>query len=565
MKADRDSSVNRRRKAAQLLRTKPTAWPLSSKVILALALALLPMGVLALIAAIDAYQELRDNQQQVVIGRLDTLRQTVEASLDQDFSMLQALLLTEPRGAGPSADCNRLLARAAQFDSQISAIVRLNATGRTVCASGPQSPVPVMLNTARSLPDGGARFIRRVLVDEQGPTRDLMLAVRDNGVMSSGDTVVARIPQESAARFINPRSVQPHEVVQLRHGSRVIATWGDASALPASRLSEETPSESSDDSWLVRTADLGTDKLHLALYAPAPRLTTNQALIIALPALMWLSALGIGWLAIDRLVVGPLIQMRRSVERYASGDATVRLGAHNYATQEMAHLGAAFDRMADQIDSHEEELRSALTTQKRLTREVHHRVKNNLQIVSSLLSLQSRDAGSPEVANAYATIQKRVNALALVHRWLYDDEAMRGVDLRSLANDLCAGLEQSIAAFEGVQISIASDVERIYVGQDTAVPLAFLITELVTAAARLSKEPTLAMRIAARTTDSKASLSIEAPVFRGADVFATGSSDPSARIVQGMARQMRSKLNHDPVKGSYTIEFPRAPAGAAQV
>jgi two-component sensor histidine kinase len=272
---------------------------------------------------------------------------------------------------------------------------------------------------------------------------------------------------------------------------------------------------------------------------------------------MWAVAVTIGWAAINWLVVRPLGRLQRGVDRYAAGDASVRLGGA-FVSHEMEQFGTAFDRLADQIDAHEGELRDALATQKKLTREVLHRVKNNLQIVSSLLSLQSRDATSPEVAYAYATIQKRVNALALVHRWLFDDEAMRGVDMKSLTHDLCAGLEQSVAQAEGANISITADVERIFVGQDTAVPLAFLITEFVTAAARLGDKAPQALRVSARAEGERAALTFEAPPFRGRDPFAQGSGDPAARIVQGMTRQMRSKLVHDAARGRYSIDFPVA-------
>ena len=85
-----------------------------------------------------------------------------------------------------------------------------------------------------------------------------------------------------------------------------------------------------------------------------------------------------------------------------------------------------------------------------------------------------------------------------------------------------------------------------------------LVGELVTAAARLDGGAT-AMRVTARADGPRAILSIESSSFRGEDAFAIGSSDPSARIVQGMARQMRSALTHEAVEGRYTIEFPLAP------
>ncbi len=300
------------------------------------------------------------------------------------------------------------------------------------------------------------------------------------------------------------------------------------------------------------------------LHGANPTLSASQALTIALPILMWLVALGIGWLVANRFIVRPLTNMRLVVERYAAGDKALRLGGTAYFSREVAALAAAFDGMADDIAAHDQELDAALAEQKRLTREVHHRVKNNLQIVSSLLSIQSRDAANAEVAHAYALVQTRVAALAIVHRWMYDSESPgggTGVDLKALVTDLAGGLEQSLAATERVAVSISAAVERLFVGQDTAVPLAFLITELVTYAARVGAPDALAAVVTASQQDGRATLRVAAPVFAGADPFAD-AVHPSGRIVKGMARQLRSPLVHDAAAGSYSIVFalPAAPS-----
>lgn len=554
------------------MRARPSTWPLSIKVIVALALALLPLGILAIIAAVDTYRDVRNAQTNIAASRLAALERTLRANLDEDLVLVQTLLLMDVSTPPLRANCADMLTRAAQFDTRINALARIDASGRLICASA-GAPLP-STSLARSLlttpPEAATRFAQAVVVDEGSTERDLLLVVRDNSAASVGHALLARIPRRAVQTMLDVSALDPGEMLRLTIADEVVATWGaaeDAGLLDTLRASARHSSDQvvqrvdtpDGRQWFYGADSLAVSEARLAFARPAEQLTITQALSIAFPALMWLAALLIGWLAIDRLVVGPLVQMRRAVERYGAGDPTVRLGLQDYDTQEMAMLASSFDRMADQITSHEDELRGALATQKRLTREVHHRVKNNLQIVSSLLSLQSRDARSPEVAAAYAMIQKRVNALALVHRWMYDDETMQGVDLRSLANDLCAGLEQSVGASGNRQVSINSDVERIYVGQDTAVPLAFLITELVAAASRLTPdaEP-FTMRVGARATDGSALLEVAAPPFKGIDSFAAGSNDPSARIIQGMARQMRSRLEHNSDHGCYTIAFPLA-------
>lgn len=289
------------------------------------------------------------------------------------------------------------------------------------------------------------------------------------------------------------------------------------------------------------------------------RMTLVQLLGIVLPLLMWVAALGIGWVIASRLIVRPLTRMRRAVDRYTAGDASVRLGNRRFFSREVEALADAFDGMAERIASYAVETDAAIAEQQRLTREVHHRVKNNLQIVSSLLSLQARDAKSDDVAHAYAVVQARVAALAVVHRWMYESSApggVQGVDLRAMATDICAGLEQSVAATDHLPLRIHCEIEPLYVGQDTAVPIAFLMTELVSCAARLTTPAPLKVTIHIEMAGGGGVLCVEAPAFLEVDVLAVTSADPASRIVHGMARQLRSPLRHDAAAGCYAISFP---------
>jgi two-component sensor histidine kinase len=543
------------------------AWPLSAQVMLALALALLPLGGLAVIAAIDNYRNVQASEAELVSSRLTTFARTVQGRLGEDFALLRSEILSDVSSPGARQNCDRRLTRLTLVDPGLDAVVRYDANGGLACSS-------IGAPLARSFSSGVAwreagpgRLPRATIIDEVSPGQDLVLGIRDP---QTGDTIFGRISQASLRGLLAPSDLDPEDHVRLLRNGRILGAWGNLE-LPAFPDIDTAPDgtlrsyQTSDGrTWHYGVRDLSIPGLRVLAVRRSAQLSVPQAVTVALPVLMWLGAVLIGWLAIRWLVVQPLAQIRRSLDRYASGDSSFRLGGGRFRTQEVRELGDAFDRMAEQITQHEDDLRAGLATQKKLTREVHHRVKNNLQIVSSLLSLQSRDASSAEVAYAYATIQKRVNALALVHRWLYDDEAMRGVDLRSLAQDLCAGLEQSVTVADGGAITIAADVDRLYVGQDTAVPLAFLITELVTAAARLATDAGLTVRVSAKAGDGRAMLTVQADSFRGEDLFAPGSSDPSARIIQGMARQMRSKLAHDSETGSYSIDFPpTAPAPIA--
>lgn len=288
----------------------------------------------------------------------------------------------------------------------------------------------------------------------------------------------------------------------------------------------------------------------------APR----QLAVTLMPLLTWLVTLATAWLLTHRLVVVPLVRMRREVERYGAGDTSARLRRDDFLSQEMTALSHAFDDMAGAIGRHEAQMEAALTEQKRLTREVHHRVKNNLQIVSSLLSIQAREARSAEVAHAYGTVQTRVNALTLVHRWMYEEAPQgatgRAVDIKALLTDLCAGLEHQLSILEDAPVHFRAELDRGIASQDTAVPLAFLLTELASVAVGKLGARELEVAMTRAPEGERGELRLTSPVFEGSDHFAESPREPASRIVLGMARQLRSALRHDGILGSYAIDFP---------
>ena len=288
--------------------------------------------------------------------------------------------------------------------------------------------------------------------------------------------------------------------------------------------------------------------------ARAGHVSVYDWLALSVPFIMWLSALLIGWLIADQLIIRPLHRLREAVDRQRRGDTGIRLADLNWMSVEMQALAAAFDGMTAASVAHGAALDAAIDEQRRLTREVHHRVKNNLQIVASLLSIQARDTTDAAVGRAYSAVQARVGALALVHRWMYDDESAKGVDLRALATDLCASLEQAIAASEGVAPKLTCDVARFAVAQDTAVPIAFLITELVTLAARAGAPARADVKVTATAEAGVAKLKLQCPAF--CDDALSDPKNGTVRVITGLARQMRAPLHHDAHGCTYTIEFP---------
>lgn len=110
-------------------------------------------------------------------------------------------------------------------------------------------------------------------------------------------------------------------------------------------------------------------------------------------------------------------------------------------------------------------------------REIHHRVKNNLQIVYSLLDLQVGRLSSPEAREALAATRARISALALLHRHLYDDHDFHSVEMRPFIEDLCVHLNmlEDGRGSERVAITVSVDDGRLI--SDQAVGVGQIITE----------------------------------------------------------------------------------------
>ncbi len=114
-----------------------------------------------------------------------------------------------------------------------------------------------------------------------------------------------------------------------------------------------------------------------------------------------------------------------------------------------------------------------------LLREVHHRVKNNLQTVSSLLSLQSRSITDKKMKSLLKSSQNRVISMAMVHEMLYMREDLSKIEYKSYVEELSEYLVRSVKGAEN-RVKLNIDIPDIKLGIDTAIPLGLLINEALT-------------------------------------------------------------------------------------
>lgn len=123
-------------------------------------------------------------------------------------------------------------------------------------------------------------------------------------------------------------------------------------------------------------------------------------------------------------------------------------------------------------------IEKALGEKELLLREIHHRVKNNLQIISSLLSLQSRQIHDPKALEALQEGRNRVNSMALIHKNLYQEGDLVGVDAKAYIDMLVDHLMQSYPLPQQ-QVAVAKDIAPLKLDVDTIIPLGLILNELI--------------------------------------------------------------------------------------
>jgi two-component sensor histidine kinase len=209
--------------------------------------------------------------------------------------------------------------------------------------------------------------------------------------------------------------------------------------------------------------------------------SAERWIVIGGPVLLWLLAVAAVWCVADIQIGRPVRRLTDTAQAYSQGDLTARPTLAG--PSELRSLAGTFAEMAGRIAGRERELRDAIETREAMLREIHHRVKNNLQIVTSLLSLQAKAVQGDSAQRAFNDIQTRVRALALVHRYLYESEDLQSVNLGAFLKELAASLQLSYGISED-QVAIEIDADTVWDIADRAVPLALFMTEAMTNALR---------------------------------------------------------------------------------
>ena len=215
---------------------------------------------------------------------------------------------------------------------------------------------------------------------------------------------------------------------------------------------------------------------------------------------------GVMLLMLERVVLSRLSRLSREVGGIShSGDISRRVP--QAGGDELSRLGCDINQMLATLEAAREErersrakIEESLCEKESLLKEVYHRVKNNLQVISSMLSLQAQALSDPVAQAALRQSQSRVYSISLVHERLYRASDLTRIELRSYLNELCADLWESYED-EDTPVELKLDVPPLSLDMDAAIPCGLIVNELVSNAFkhafRLGRRGTLAIQVLA--------------------------------------------------------------------
>jgi two-component system, sensor histidine kinase PdtaS len=195
--------------------------------------------------------------------------------------------------------------------------------------------------------------------------------------------------------------------------------------------------------------------------------------------LMWVVGLIVSGLAAELLVTRHVRTLNRSIVSFARGDRRLQAIDLKNAPAELEELGSAYLTMTESITRSEADLEDSVHQKEVLLREVHHRVKNNLQLISSIMNIQIRNARSGEAKDLLKNLQERVMSLATVHRGLYQTSGLADVRARELIPAIVRQI-MSISQSPEKPFETKVDIDDLRLVPDQAVPLSLLLAEAMT-------------------------------------------------------------------------------------
>jgi len=495
-------------KPRRLLKLPKLTDRLAVRLALFLTIALLPLGLVAVMTTAKTVADGRASAQRAMLGVTAEAVAGKRALIESAFASANTLGPMTLERLENETDCRNALSDFVRRSGVFSYAALVEMDGRMRCRSD---------GDVESL--AGTELFERMLDRPAASVAPLPLGIMRTepvlivtqpiriGVSLRGFVVIS-VPQRSVElmRRMSDNDGPSSTVLFNTHGELLTGNNPDSMALlPAGHTLTSLTGASGErmfhgetvggQSATFTVAELIPRRLYaVGTWTARADATTGMAAVVMpliLPVLMWIASLGVAYFAVFRLVLRHIRTLNRQMRRFALGYRDTPPEIIESAPSELREVSATFQKLTRILTRDEAELEASLAEKTVLLKEIHHRVKNNLQLIASIINLQMRQVRDPAARRVLQSVQDRVLGLASIHRNLYQSERLSQVRADRLIDEISRQL-LALGAAPGSGIAVRTRFEQLMMSPDKLVPLSLLLSEAVTNALKYIGRPGIA-------------------------------------------------------------------------
>ena len=546
---------------------------LNIQLVALLTLALFPLGAIAMFQTNSVAVEAEKSVDAAILGLTERAARAEEVLIERAVGASRFLSSIAPELAQDQADCGDVLSRFVAENDDVSFVGIIGADGRALCVSS-----------------GALRdFSQTRAHSEVLRTLDPTITVDDAQIVAGNPTFVVTDPYVVSGALagyvvvaVPHRQIPETSAQMIELGLVELVTFNDNGAILTARSDRETAVVELPEGLSLETVPVdypmtfrgtninGTERRYsvvtiegtaaavMAVWNADAGLSQqfgNRLAAMAFPALMWIAGVVVAMLAMNTLVLRHLRRIRQNMDRFSdSREIAPAVPASSWVPVEIEKLEGNFARMGREIMRDEAQLEDAVREKAVLVKEIHHRVKNNLQLIASIMNMKIRSAQELETKVALQSIQERVLSLATIHRDLYQTQDSGRVNAGALLEEI---VERSIEMVDTAQarIAVTSEIAAVKLFPDQAVPLSLFVAEATTNAIKYMGNPETSKARLAVTLVQDADdcvLTIANTIAPSTESESTGMG---AKLMSAFAQQIGGKIAVSMQEGCYVVRL----------
>ena len=550
---------------------------LTIRILLFLSLALLPIGLIAVVQTRQIADQSRASAELSLIAVTEQASAAERRVIQEAFGAAEALTSIVRLRRDDPEECTDFMKEYKQASDIYSLVGFIDLEGQMTCSSTGQSHDFSQIENFRTLL---ADPVRRAMPVMQGAISKQVITLINAPVYEGGELIgfmALSIPQgainarrEAGAQYSNLA------MMTLNKQGHILTTENGLETAKSEYPSDVNLSllTTAEPKVFLSENGLGEERAYaivpivpetvfaLSVWPrDTPFLDTGVStrLSALLPIVMWVASLIVAFWALNRLAINHIRKLGRQMRRFALNRTLPRETLGPSVPTELVEMEGAFIGMAESILRDEATLEDSLRQKNILLKEVHHRVKNNLQLISSIMNMQIRQAKTEDARFVLRRLQDRILSLATVHKNLYQNDNLVRVDASELLREI-VNQSLSIALPAGSDIRIDQNYDKIDIDADDAAPLTLLVSEAVTNALKYVStvqpgEGFIALKLS-YTAPERALLEVCNTIGNPEQV--KSGTGLGSRLILAFTRQLNGQVEVDSGKGVYRmrVDFP---------